>query len=443
MQYTPHTTLGQSSRGNVTLSADDRCRHCATIGATGSGKSNLLRYIARQDIARGDGLLLLDPLGDLSEAVLGDIPAWRYNHVCFLNAADLEHPVGLNVLEDTHPDDRARAVDGLVAAMRSIWYESWGPRLELILRHACTALIETHNASLVMLPRLLTDDAFRARIVSPLANHDTRTFFGQRFNEWRDSFRDEAIDPVLNKVESFLAFPSIRNILGQSSTLDLPYAMQHQRIVIVNLAMGTIGETAARLLGALVLGHLRAATMARSSIPPGERLPFHLIADEAHAFGPASVARLLQETRQFRLSVTLATQFLDALTDSTRAALLGNAKTLVSFRCGPGDAEILARNFNRLHEDFNATALLELDDGVAMVAASGHEAVRVSVPPPLPIGSSELVKKQSRRHYGRPRASVEAYIERQLGYATLAPVKPAPPTQPSAPQARHRARSRN
>jgi hypothetical protein len=415
----PYTILGSSSRGEVTLSLDDRVRHLAVIGATGSGKTNLLRHIARQDITRGDGLLLLDPMGDLSEAVLGDVPSSRHNHVCYLNVADLEQPVGLNVLEDTGPDDRARAVDGVVAAMRSIFYESWGPRMEIILRHACTALIETGNGSLLLLPRLLTNDAYRKQVVAKLANAETRTFFCTRFASWRDTFRDEAIDPVLNKVEAFLAFPSIKNILGQSpSTLDLSYAMQNRRLVIVNLAMGTIGETGARLMGALVLAHLRAAAMARARIPIAERQPFHLIADEVHAFGPASIARLLQETRQFRLSITMATQFLDALADSTRAALLGNAKTLIAFRCAPGDASILAQNFNRLHQTFNEMALLELDDGEAMVAAANHEAVRVSVPAPTAINPNHQVKKQSRRHYGRSRVDVERYIARQLGHAS-------------------------
>ena len=226
----PHTLLGTSSRGDVTLTADDRVRHIAVVGATGSGKSNLLRFIARQDIERGDGILLLDPLGDLSEAVMGDIPVSRWNHVCYLNVADLAHPVGLNLLQDTGPDDRARVVDGLVAAMRSIFYEFWGPRMEIILRHSSSALIELGNGSLVLLPRLLTDDRYRAEVVARLANHDTRNFFNSRFGKWRDSFREEAIDPVLNKLEAFLAFPAIKNILGQSpSTLDLHYAMQHRR----------------------------------------------------------------------------------------------------------------------------------------------------------------------------------------------------------------------
>jgi hypothetical protein len=415
----PHTTLGTTSSGELSLSLEDRLRHIAIIGATGSGKSTLLRHIAAQDTARGDGLLLLDPHGDLAEAVLSDVPPSRYNHVCYLNCADLEYPVGLNVLENTEPDDRARAVDGLVAAMRSIWYESWGPRMEIILRHACAALIETPNASLLLLPRLLTDDAFGARIVARIANHEARSFFGDRFEKWRDTFRDEAIDPVLNKVESFIAFPSIKNILGQArSSLDLSYAMQHGRIVIANLATGTVGETAARLFGALLLAHLRAAAMARASIPPQERRPFHLIADEAHSFGPASIARLLSETRKFSLSIILVTQFLDALTDGTRAALLGNAATLAVFRSNPADAMILSKSFNRLHQDFNATALQELEDGHAMISTPRTEATLVSIPPPRDIGSTDSVKRQSRRHYGRPRIDVEHKIARALGYGS-------------------------
>jgi hypothetical protein len=310
-------------------------------------------------------------------------------------------------------------VDGVVSAMRTIWYESWGPRMELILRHACTALIETQNASLALLPRLLTDDRYRASVVQRLGNDDTRAFFGARFDQWRDNFKDEAIDPVLNKVESFLAFPQIRNILGQGrSTLHLDRAMRKSRIVIVNLAMGTIGETGARLMGALILAHIRAAAMARARIPHAERVPFHLLVDEAHAFGPASFARLLSEIRQFRLSIAMSTQFLDGLTDSTRSALLGNAKTIAAFRCNPSDARILARSFDRLHQEFNETALLELDDGEAMIAAGDHEVARVSIPTPQPLRANHIVKQQSRLHYGVRRGQVESRLKRALGYAT-------------------------
>jgi hypothetical protein len=255
--------------------------------------------------------------------------------------------------------------------------------------------------------------------VARLSNYDTRTFFGTRFEKWRDAFRDEAIDPVLNKVEAFLAFPTIRNILGQGrSTLHLPYAMGEGRIVVVNLATGTVGETAARLFGALLLAHLRAAAMARSSIPMTERRPFHLYVDEAHTFGPASIAGLLSETRKFGLSIVLVTQFLDALTDGTRAALLGNVGTLAAFRSNPEDAAILARRFDRAHQQFNRWALQELEDGHAMVSAPTLEPALVTIPSPPRIGSTAAVKRQSQQHYGRARADLEAAIGRALGHAT-------------------------
>ena len=189
---------------SVSLTLEERLRHCAIVGATGSGKSTLLRHIAAQDMARGDGLLLIDAHGDLAEAVLSDVEPRRHNHVCFLSAADLSHPVSLNVLEGTHPDDRAVAVDGVVSAMRAIWHDSWGARMENVLRHACTALIETPNASLVLLPRLLMDDGFRERIVPRVSDPFSRAFFDKRFEKWRETYRDEVIEPVLNKTEAFL-----------------------------------------------------------------------------------------------------------------------------------------------------------------------------------------------------------------------------------------------
>ena len=358
-----HTHIGEytNAGGGLFLTLQERLRHIAIIGATGSGKSNFLRHLAWQDVSRGDGLLLLDQHGDLADAVLSDVDPTRHNHVCYFNLGDLSHPIGFNVLEDTPPDERAAAVDAVVSAMHSIWFESWGPRMELILRHACRVLLEAPNGTLLLLPRLLTDDGFRAQLVARVSDPLTRSFFNSRFDKWRDTYRDEAVEPVLNKAGAFLAFDSIRYCLGQSrSSLHLPYAMEHGRVVVVNLASGTVGQTAARLFGALLLGRLRAAAMARAKIPADMRRPFHLLIDEAQAFGPASIVSLLNEVRKYACSITLATQFLDGLTDATRAALLGNAGTLAVFRCAPQDAEVLAPNFDRAHQSFNAYALQEL-----------------------------------------------------------------------------------
>ena len=410
----PHTFIG-SGDCNLALTADERRRHIAIFGATGVGKSTLLRQIAAADIARGDGLLLIDPHGALAEEVLRHIPAWRHNHVAYFHPADLEYPIALNVLEDVHPDERAAAVDAVVTAMRSIWRESWGARLEIILRHAATALIETPNASLAMLPRLLTDDEYRKRVVARLESPLTRAFFDQRFDAWRETYRNEAIDPVLNKIEAFLSFPAIRNIIGQArSTLHFVHAMDRGRIVIANLSKGVLGESAAHLIGSLLIARVQTAGMARSWTA-GAR-DFHVMIDEAQNFGTDTIATLLSESRKFGISLTLATQYLAGLSDTTRAALLGNVGTLVIYRVGSEDAEALAPEFHRLHPPFNAQALRELSRGEVIVRSPSHDTIRLMVEPlPLPEGSVERIKRQSRRHYGVPRAQVEERITRALG----------------------------
>ena len=404
--------IGRTHGGKeLWLSAIERRQHIAILGASGSGKSTLLEYLAAQDAARGDGLLVIDVSGALAEAVLTHIPARRNNQVCLLDIGDIDFPVGLNLLEDTHPDARAVVADAVVAAMRSIWHESWGPRLETILRHSVTALIETPNASLVLLPKLLTDATFRSRVVSRVSDPFTRNFFTQQFDTWRDSFRDEAIVSVLNKAESFLAFPHIRNILGQGrSALHLEHAMKQGRIVIVNLSKTQIGETAARLMGALILANIV------SKLSLGQGRDFHLLIDEAHNFGGTqTIAVLLQEARKFGVSVTVVTQHLAALSDATRAALLGNAHTLCCYRLGPEDAALLAPAFDRAQQAFNPYTLQHLERGEAVVRIGGDDASLVTIPVPAPGGGNvAAIKKQSRLHYGSQRERVERNIFKVL-----------------------------
>ena len=222
-----HTNIGPAER-SVTLSLDIRRRHMLVLGATGSGKTSLLLNLFAQDAARGDGILYIDPLGDDAEHALGLIPAHRVNQVCYFNVADRDHPVALNVLEDVAPRERELVADHVVTAMRALWPDMWGPRMEQILRHGLLALIEEPNASLLLLPRLLTDDAYRRRVVGHCSNPLTRAFFERRFDQWRDTFREEAIDPVLNKVETFLFSPII---LSQVARFRFLTATQIARLV--------------------------------------------------------------------------------------------------------------------------------------------------------------------------------------------------------------------
>jgi Helicase HerA, central domain len=320
----PHTILGASSDDReCALSLQERLRHIGIFGITGVGKSTLLRNIAAQDMARGDGLLLLDPHGPLAEDLLPLVPRQRVDEVCYFNAGDREFPVGFNIVGDVLADDQAVVAEGVVSAMRAIWLDiSWGPELERILRSSVIALIQTPRVSLVHLPRLLTDDIFRAYVISRTTNPVVRQFFERQYNPRPEDERLRMIASVLNKIEAFLASDPLRNILGQDmSTLHLDHAMRHGRIVIANLSKGAIGETPAELLGGLLLARALAALMGRRR--DKALRPFHIIVDEAAVF-KTGLAPLLREARKFFGSLTLATQDIASLDDHTRNAIMGS-----------------------------------------------------------------------------------------------------------------------
>jgi hypothetical protein len=405
-----HTILGSTPRNELySLSLEERLRHIAVLGSTGMGKSTFLLSIIAQDIARGDGLLILDPHGSLAEDVLPLIPPRRRNQVCYFDMMDRAFPVGFNMLADVHTDDHSLVAEGLVSAMRAIWGEiSWGPQLERILRNSAIALIQTPRTSLVHLPRLLTDDKFRSHVVAHTTNPVARQFFEGQFEAWPPDVRAQMISPVLNKLEAFIASDAIRNVLGQEkSTLHFEHAMRNGRIVVANLAKGSIGETPAYLMGALLLARAQAAAMGR--VREMDLRPFHILIDEAQNFGTGIVTSLLSEARKFSCSVVIVTQYLAALDERTRAAVLGNA-LVVCFRLGHEDAAFLAPKYDREHQEFNPYVLKNLSRGEAWCGDTFlyPDAERVSYP------GFEKVRQQSRLHYSRPRAVVEPAIERAM-----------------------------
>jgi hypothetical protein len=415
-----HTYLGNAQTGYgpepIWLSEEERFAHTIAIGASGAGKSSLLRAIAAADIARGDGLLYLDPHGDDFELLLDAIPSRRHNDVCLLDLADLAWPVAMNVLEATHPDEHALVADTFVAALRDIWREAWGPRLELILRHSALALLDVPGSTIAQIGPLLTNDAFRAKVVPRITNPLTRGFFTARFEEWRSTFKDEAVEPVMTRLDSVLSFPAILHTLGQHRrTLRLEDAMQGRRIILCNLARGVLGETGAALMGALLLARVRTAAMSRARFAPEERAPFHVIADEFATYSGHTMPAALAELRKFKTSVTAATQVLSTLPDDTRAAILGTAGAIIGFRCSPEDAAAIAGKFDDALRSFNPGVFNELGTGAAFVKIGARDPRRIETPPPEPgVGTKEVVRRQARRHFARRREDVEPWIHETL-----------------------------
>jgi len=337
------------------IKRDDRRLPLYILGKTGMGKSTLLANIAISDIRAGEGVAVIDPHGALVEEILDYIPDDRVEDVIYFNATDAERPVPFNPLVSTGPAYHHLVASGIIAMMKKVWGDSWGPRLEHVLRYTLLTLLIRQGATLLDVPRLLLDADWRTRVVAALPDAHLQTFWRKEFGAYSASFRNEAIAPILNKVGQFTASRLMRAIVEQpENTFDLRQAMDEGKIVLVNLAKGRIGDDASALLGAMIVTKIWLAALSRQDIPEAARRDFYLIVDEAHSIATESFADMLSETRKYRLNLTLAHQYLEQLEPPLRSAILGNVGTLMTFRTGAEDAEYLAREFYPVckEEDF-------------------------------------------------------------------------------------------
>jgi hypothetical protein len=414
--------IGARTSGElVMLDSEERRRHLYIVGQTGTGKSTLLLNLIRQDLAAGEGLALLDPHGDLAEAALLHIPRARTNDLVYINPADSERPIGFNPLSGVPDNLKPVVADGVVSAFRHVWPESWGQRLDYILTNAVRAILDVPGATLLMVPRLLVDEPFRAPLI---AHHVTdpvvRSFWNNEYARYSESFRVEAISPIQNKIGKVLMEPRLRNMLAQpKSTITLRRLMDEGAIVICNLSKGGLGESTAHLLGALLTTAFAQAALSRTDTPAAERRTFHLYADEFQSFATESFALILSEARKYALTLTIGHQYLDQLPDELRAAVFGNAGSIIACRAGAEDAAILARQIGLGGPD----ALLDLANFAAWArllrGGAPSSPIRLDLfdaPRARRLDAHRLINA-SRLRFGRPRAEVEARISRFLGVA--------------------------
>lgn len=336
----------------------DRRAHMYIIGKTGTGKSTLLETLIRQDIASGQGLALLDPHGDLVEKVLAQLPEQRKDDVIYFNVADHSQPLGLNPLENIAPLKRPLAASGLLEVFKKIWLDSWGPRLEHIMRNALLALLDQPEATLADVLRLLNDGEFRRKAQARIENAQVREFWAKEYENYPVRFRMEAIAPIQNKVGAFLSNPVLSKILTQTkNAFYLRRVMDEGKILLVNLAKGKIGEDTATLLGALLITRVGLAALSRADVPEEDRKDFYLYLDEFQNFTTLSLASMLSELRKYRVNMIFAHQYLSQLDPQVREAILGNVGTIISFRLGVTDAEILEKEF---YPEFSIKDLISL-----------------------------------------------------------------------------------
>jgi hypothetical protein len=401
------------------ISAEDERQHIYIIGKTGTGKTTLLRNLILQHITLGHGVGLIDPHGDLAEEILNHVPPSRADHLVYFNPGDLEFPVGLNVLANVEPDSRHLVASGVVGAFKGIWRDSWGPRLEYILYNAVAALLDCRNATLLGVNRILTDAQFRAKVIRQIKDPFIKAFWAEEYENYDERFRIEAIAPIQNKVGQFLLNPVVRNILGQvKSKVDIPFVMDNRRIFIANLSKGKIGNDKANLLGSLLTTQFQLGAMARSNHPESQRRDFYLFIDEFQNFSTDAFASILAEARKYRLSLTLSHQYIDQLPLPIRQAVFGNVGTLIAFRIGYTDAEVMANEFGNA---YSASALAELEryETVVKLLENGatREPFRARMLPPLEyhVGRKDKLIQESRERFATPRAVIDDKLNRWMG----------------------------
>ena len=351
------------------------------------------------------------------------IPPWRTDDVVYFNPADLEYPIGLNLLQNVAPDRRHRIASGVVGAMKAIWPESWGPRMEYILYAAVAALLDCQNTSILGVQRMLVDHRYRRWVVDQVKDPMVKSFWIREFENYSAQFMQEAIAPIQNKVGQLLMSPPLRHILGQvKQKIDPAFLMDDQRIFIANLSKGHLGEDKANLLGSLLVTSFELAALGRASVSEAKREDFHLYIDEFHNFATDSFATILSEARKYHLCLTLSHQYIDQLRESVRNAVFGNAGTIISFRLGGNDANLLAREFgdgynpSRLSSLGNfEVAVKSLSEGTQMEPFIG----RTFRPLEIRRGRREIVVQRSRDKYASRRHAVETKIDRWMKRAGL------------------------
>ncbi len=344
------TLFGQTTFRNQCqkfgIKIDDRRRHMYVVGKSGMGKSTVLENMIVQDMNKGRGLAVVDPHGDLAEKIINYIPDSRVKDIVYFNPSDAEFPIAFNVVEQVEPHLRHLVASGLIGVFQKLWADSWGPRLEYILRNAILAVLDYPGSTLLAITRMLSDKNFRKEVIEKIQDPVVKAFWVNEFSGYNDKFASEAVAPIQNKVGQFLSSSLIRNIVGQTkSSIDLRKIMDEGKILIMNLSKGRIGEDNSALLGSMMITKIQLAAMSRVDIDEESRRDFYLYVDEFQNFATDSFANILSEARKYHLCLILAHQYIEQLSDNVKAAVFGNIGTLVTFRVGATDAEFLAKEF--------------------------------------------------------------------------------------------------
>lgn len=441
-------TDARNKRVRFGIKAKDRSKHVYVIGKTGMGKSTLLENMAVQDIQNGEGIVFIDPHGKTAELLLEYIPENRIKDVVYFAPFDLEHPISFNVLESVGPDKRHLVVSGLMSTFKKIWKDAWSARMEYILTNTLLALLEYPDSTLLGVNRMLSEKNFRNDVVAHVTDPAVKAFWTEEFANYTERMAAEAVPAIQNKVGQFTANPLIRNLIGQpKSSFDLRRMMDERKIMIINLSKGKVGDVSANLLGGMLITKIYLAAMSRADIPDrlARSLPdFYLYVDEFQNFANESFADILSEARKYKLNLTVAHQYIEQMEEEVRAAVFGNVGTMITFRVGAYDAEVLEKEFapqftaeDLVNLGFTQIYLKLMIDGVSSQPFSAT--TMGPIKPPAVTHVDEVIAT-SRKQFAYTRKEVEQKIADWMKPIAKkapekAPVSQAPSARP-VPQVR-------
>jgi hypothetical protein len=396
-------------RKPVTIPFQALNQHVHCTGATGSGKSTLLSNLIVQLMEAGEGLTVISPKADLIEGVLPNVPQKRVDDVILFEGRDSKRPICLNILEAVDPSLRSRVASEVLTIYHRFFADSWGPRLEYILRMTLMALLECPNTSLACIQPMLVDDAYRQHVLAHVQNPAVLQFWNLEYAALSHGQRTQAIQPVLNKVQALMVYPQVYNILSPPhSTLHIDGVMDKGQVLLVNLPQGLLGEDVSAFLGGLIITKEQTAAMARASQPQSHRRRHTLIVDEVQNYGASSTAtdgaftKLLTEARAFNLSLITACQFNGQLSKGLRDAIEHNVAASLACQVERGKYTLLYSQPQDL----------------------GLEEMIVVPRPPLGPGNAQTaatIRQRSRQLYGRapqprrPTTSQRTTVKRQNG----------------------------
>ena len=405
------------------IKLDDRRRHMYIIGKTGMGKSTMMENMMLHDIYKGYGVGLVDPHGDFAEKIINYIPPSRINDVVYFNPSDTDFPIGFNILEVKNEEQKHLVAAGLMGVFKKIWPDVWSARMEYILNNTLLALLEYPGSTLLGINRLLSDKKYRNRVVRKVKDPVIKSFWQVEFASYNERYAQEAVAAIQNKIGQFLSANVIRNMVAQvKSTLDIRKLMDEGKILIMNLSKGRIGEDNSRLLGGMLITKIQLAAMERVDTPEPLRRDFFLYVDEFQNFATPSFANILSEARKYRLSLIMAHQYIAQLDEVVGDAVFGNVGTIVSFRVGGADSEILAKEFAPvfLEEDIVNLAKFNIILKLMINGVASQPFSAFSLGPLVePTGSAEKVIRVSRERYAKKREVVEEKITRWSGLGIL------------------------